>query len=199
MLRACMNIELEKYKVSGKVLDVGGGKKPSYLEHLNTENMSERFVADMETGERVDLEKDNLPYDEETFSQVLMFNLLEHIYNHKHVLKESHRVLEENGTLLGFVPFFINYHPDPRDFFRYTGDALERLLKESGFEDISVREVGGGPFFVNCNNLMTFLPTAFRVLLFPLYFLLDLLVLKLRPSFRSRYPLGYIFQAKKKK
>lgn len=191
-----MNLELKQYKIYGKVLDIGGGVNPSYLNFLQTgENLQIRNLDSKNTA--IDLEKDKLPAENESIDCVLMFNILEHIYNHNFLAREACRVIKKSGLVLGFVPFLVNYHPDPRDYFRYTGEALQKILGQAGFKEITVREVGGGPLAVNYNNIVFAFPKIIRLVIFPFYYLADRILIKLKPEVRKRYPLGYLFTALK--
>lgn len=198
LLRTLMNLELRKYSLEGKVLDVGGGEKPSYFNFLKTggsEIVNIDFKSDR--GLNLDLEKDALPFRDGEIDKVLMFNILEHIYNYNHLISESYRVLKPGGGVLGFVPFLINYHPDPHDYFRYTKEALFKIFTSNRFEVIEIKEVGGGPFYVNYNNIAPSLPKFFRILLFPFYYLFDKFFLTFRPKARERFPLGFLFLLEK--
>ncbi|KKS34864.1 MAG: hypothetical protein UU95_C0007G0001 [Parcubacteria group bacterium GW2011_GWC2_42_12] len=191
-----MNLELRQYKIYGQVLDIGGGVNPSYLDFLQTdENRQIRNLDSKNTA--IDLEKDKLPAENESIDCVLMFNILEHIYNYNFLAREVFRVIKKSGLVLGFVPFLVNYHPDPRDYFRYTGEALQKIFNQAGFTEIKVNEVGGGPLAVNYNNIVFAFPRIIRLAIFPFYYLADFILLKLKPEVRKRYPLGYMFTAQK--
>ena len=204
LLRTLMNAEAANFSLSGKVLDIGGGQGPSYLEffkkgeYFQYESLDISHEAGHIGRRRIDIEKEKLPYGDAVADSVLMFNILEHIYNYRHVVAEARRALKADGRLFGFVPFLLNYHPDPHDYFRYTKESLERIFREAGFKNISIKLIGKGPFFVNFNNLLGIArPLRFLLaLLFPLYYLADYIFLKLRPSARDRYPLGYFFVVK---
>src|SRR3989344_3871606 len=139
--RIFMNNECRKYALSGKVLDIGSGLKlASYHRFLQKKPDTELQFLDLrfasvkgEGGLPIDLEKDPLPYESMSVNAVLLFNLLEHIYNYRQVLNETKRVLMPGGQILGVVPFLVNYHPDPHDYWRYTKETLERVLAENGF------------------------------------------------------------------
>ncbi len=199
--RALFNAELFSLTIRGAVLDVGGGKHQDYLDFLQKEKgviiQTVDMVVSGKDSHQVDFEKDTLPFESKSIDQVLVFNVLEHIYNYNFLVGEMYRVLKDNAELIGFVPFLVNYHPDPHDYFRYTKEALLEIFKRNGFKNISVKEIGRGPFAVNYNNIMLSLPMSFRVVLFPWYYLLDSLFLSLRPKIKERYPLGYLFIAKK--
>ena len=198
LLRAYTNLNVEGWMLHGKVIDIGGGKDPSYLRFMKKEGADVTSVDfKVPGGKDIDLEKDPLPYKDATADYVLMFNILEHLYNYSFALREAKRILKPDGKLYGFVPFLIHYHPDPHDYFRYTKEALEKIFKETGFIIESIQEVGAGPFSANFNNLMFAFPVIFRVPLFPFYYILDHMILKLKPHLKERYPLGYSFVLKK--
>ena len=145
----------------------------------------------------IDFEKDSLPYENASVDTVVCANVLEHIYNHKFLVVQIYRMLKPQGILIGFVPFLFQYHPDPHDYFRYTEEALQRIFTDAGFHDIVIEHVGGGPFAVNFHNTSLSVPRIVAAALFPFYWSLDQLFLKLRPQARERYPIGYIFSMRK--
>ena len=201
VMKAMTNFSVAQYTLKGKVVDVGAGADiPSYQRFLKKSEGVKIINVDLDAKDdsnKIDLEKDKLPMEDGSVDQVLMFNLLEHIYDHKFVLSEANRVLKNQGVLLGFVPFLIAYHPDPHDYFRYTKEALYKLFKATSFDDISISSVGMGPFIANYNNIMVLFPIFIRVILFPFYYILDLLLIKIKPSLKERFVLGYIFRVKK--
>lgn len=196
LLRILMNQSFKQFSVSGKVVDVGGARKPDYFDYLKQESVVSVEIVDGLLSQ-VDFEKDKLPYSDGYADSVVLANVLEHVYNHAFLVGEVHRILKKGGTLVGFVPFLIQYHPDPHDYFRYTKEALERIFKSAGFSHVQIVTVGRGPFSVNFNTIVLSFPRVVRVLLFPLYHVVDSLFLKFRPRVGERYPLGYSFNLKK--
>jgi SAM-dependent methyltransferase len=195
LLRALMNLEIAKYRLAGSILDIGGGDKPSYYHFFKGLTDCQITNIDLysqgKKAQKIDLE-DSLPFANQAYDFILMFNILEHIYNHQNLMSEASRVLKVEGKLIGFVPFLLNYHPDPHDYFRYTQEALAKIFEQAGFKEIDIKSIGAGPLAVNFNNLY-WLPNWLRVFLYPFYYLLDKLILKLRPSFIKNFPLGYFF------
>lgn len=196
LLRVLMNLSFRNYRISGKVVDIGGGRSPDYFEYFRKSNAVSVEAVDGLLS-KIDFEKDQLPCPTASADTVLLVNVLEHIYNHRWLMAEAFRILKPRGTLIGFVPFLIQYHPDPHDYFRYTRESLERIFSETGFEEIEIVAVGRGPFSVNFNNIVLSVPRFLRVALFPFYAILDGLLLRLRPKIGERYPLGYTFFLKK--
>ena len=198
LLRTLKNLELANYSVRGKVLDIGGGVNPSYFEFLKKEEGAEIINIDFkslhEIGKTIDLEKDPLPYSDGSIDHVLVFNLFEHIYNYRFLAGEIKRVLKPGRQVLGFVPFMMSYHPDPRDYFRYTKEALRNIFGETGFKNIQIIEVGLGPCAVSYNIYASFpFPRFIKLIALPFYYYFDLALIKLRPKLKEKYPLGYVF------
>ncbi len=187
-----MNLEFKNHALVGKVADIGGGHEPDYFEYFDmTRSTSVTPIDGSFSG--IDFEKDALPFEDGSFDTVLCANVLEHMYNHQFLVGEMKRVIKPGGELIGFVPFLIQYHPDPHDYFRYTKEALVRMFSDAGFVDIKIKEIGGGPFRANFNNLVLSMPRILRVVMYPPYAGLDTLICKLRPGVRGRYPLGFVF------
>lgn len=197
LARAHLNAEMRAHRLAGTVLDVGGGKHRDYLTFLQIEKETSIQTVDLlphEQGTRqLDFEIDPLPYVDGSLDQIIVFNVLEHIFNHQFLVNEMRRVLKPGAPLLGFVPFLVNYHPDPHDYFRYTKEALQRIFTHAGFEKIVIKEIGGGPFAVAFNTIALSLPRLLRLALFPFFHALDVAFLRLRPRAQERYPLGYFF------
>jgi len=197
LLRSLMNYKLKDYELRGEVVDIGGGINPSYYQYLKIDKNAIIRSVDLVEGDDnrkiINLEKDPLPFNESSIDQVLLFNILEHIYNYQFLVGEARRILKEGGRAIGFVPFFINVHPDPHDFFRYTKEALELIFKEAKFKDQQIIIIGLGPFSINFNNIIFLFPRIVNIIIFPFYYFLDLIILKIRPRLTERFPLGYLF------
>lgn len=194
LARVLLNKALAEKNLSGFTIDIGGGRDPEYLALMHREGKVTVEAVDLALS-GINLEHDPLPYPEGSVGTALLCNILEHIYNHQQLLKETLRVLIPGGRAIGFVPFWVGYHPDPHDYFRYTGEALRRMLADAGFTNIQIDTVGGGPFVANFNTLMLSLPRVVRPILYFPYSVLDALFLQLRPKARERHPLGYLFSA----
>jgi len=143
-----------------------------------------------------DLEKP-LPLEANSYDRVLCFNLLEHLYKPKNLLSEANRILKSSGELIGYVPFLVKFHPDPNDYFRYTEQALHKILEESGFSKIKIKFVGRGQATAAWSQIEHILPKFIRWPITYLAFALDDLILEYKPIFRNKYALGYIFHATK--
>ena len=193
MLRILMNRALGDETLRGKVVDIGGGRNPDYFDYFKKENAIVEPVDGKISG--INFETDALPYESGSADSVVCCNLLEHIYHYEHLLEEIRRILKKGGQLIGFVPFWIGYHPDPRDYFRYTREALEFMFRDAGFTDVRIRSIGGGPILANFNTLVLSFPRFLRPFVYLWYGPVDAVFLMLRPKSRDRNPLGFVFVA----
>jgi len=193
-----MNLECSKYTLRGKVADIGAGAGPaSYHRFFTKEVGAEITSLDRQTSP-VDFERDRLTYPEESVDTVLMFNVLEHIFNYSNLLSEIKRVLKPGGRVYGSVPFLVGYHPDPKDFWRYTGSALETIFKSAGFNGLEIKILGRGPFTASYSQIEFMIPRILKIAILPPLFFLDFLALKLKPSLsREKFALGLFFSLTK--
>ncbi|MDB4992169.1 MAG: Methyltransferase type 11 [Parcubacteria group bacterium] len=189
-----MNENFATHTLRGKVIDVGGGRNPDYFTYFNKD---ENVTIEAQDGSMsgIDFERDPLPYAPGTIDTIVLANVLEHIYDHQFLLREIRTTLKPAGELIGFVPFWIGYHPDPHDYFRYTKEALQRMLTDAGFMNISITPIGAGPIRANFNTIALSFPRILRPLLYLPYAILDQLFITLRPNTLERNPLGFVFTA----
>lgn len=82
-----------------------------------------------------DLLKDGtLPLASSTADCVLSSQVLEHVGDPVRYLLEARRVLKPGGRLFLSTHGVWQYHPDPTDFWRWTGDGLRKLVTDCGFD-----------------------------------------------------------------
>lgn len=81
-----------------------------------------------------------VPAADDSFALVLSTQVLEHVDDPTGYLAECRRVLEPGGTLLLTTHGIMYYHPDPRDYWRWTGAGLTKVVEEAGF---AVEEMRG--------------------------------------------------------
>jgi SAM-dependent methyltransferase len=89
-----------------------------------------------------DLE-DSFPLKESVADTVIILNSLYLFAEPKEVLSEINRVLKPRGVIILVVPLVWQYYPQPKDYWRLTGEGLEYVLKQAGFEDITIVPIGG--------------------------------------------------------
>lgn len=139
------SVKKRAVEIGGVVLDLGCGSKP----YENLFIAAEKYVGcdvsvsghDHSTS-KVDVfyDGETLPFPECHFDAVVSFETLEHVFNVPVVLREVHRVLRPNGSLLVTTPFGWGEHEVPYDFARYTSFGLADLLTQHGFDVVSIEK-----------------------------------------------------------
>ena len=202
LLRAHQNYDfMEHVYVHGKTIDLGA-KNGTYAYH---KLISQEIDTDMTYSDlypkapniiKVDFDQ-KLPLKDNSFDNILLFNVLEHVWDTENLLSECNRILTKGGTLYGAVPFLFRYHPDPTDYWRFTCDSMEKLLITNNFKKIEIVTHGVGCFTVSANTF-TFM---FRVkilvsIVWALALFLDYLLSKIWSNNKTFY-LGIFFKAQK--
>ena len=197
LYRTLMNVECRRSVLQGEILDLGSGVgRASY--HRFFENKDARVTLIDGQHDSIDFEKDSLPYEKESFDGVLAFNLLEHVYNYNFLLSEIRRVLTNDGHVIGAVPFLIGYHADPKDFFRYTSEALKQIFLERGFNHIDITIIGRGPFSAGYSQIEFMIPRVLKIIILPCVLFLDNVVSLLKSDFnKEKFALGLFFRLSK--
>ena len=194
-------LEIKKIKFSGSILDLGSKKSVSNVTNYINSNENIKYADKYSNNAdniKIDLEKieniNNIEYD-----NVLLFNVLEHVFNFKNCLNNCYKILTKNGHFYGATPFFFRIHESPNDYFRYTEQSLIIMLKEAGFKNINIKIVGGGIFLCFYNSISTIfnkVPILNNLILIFCQ-ILDFLISLYSKNFKKIYPLGYFFFAEK--
>ncbi len=128
-----------------KLLDYGCGTKP-YKQLLDGKNI-EYIGADFPSVSDRDIDlcdKGTLQgVSDGAFDTVLSSQVLEHVTDVDLYLKESRRVLKNDGTLILSTHGYWMYHPDPTDFWRWTRDGLVKTIERNGFKVVECKGVMG--------------------------------------------------------
>ncbi|MCB0368525.1 MAG: hypothetical protein KDD45_03555 [Bdellovibrionales bacterium] len=194
VLRAYLNFRLSKEKINGKTIDIGGGKNADYLSFMGRGSDVKFETFDIKAGQTsVDFETDRLPANDGVYETVLFLNVMEHIYNHQHIADEVVRITKAGGQLIGFVPFLMWYHPDHRDFFRYTHEALEIIFSQPTIKSKVIDVVGEGPFLAAAHMILLSFPRLLRPVVYTFLLCLDKLYKKIKGKKTRTYALGYVF------
>ena len=187
---------------SGEILDLASGNlRPSYHRFLKIDPKAKITSVDISDERQpdilADLEK-QFPFADEKFNNIFCFNLLEHIFDYRHVISESFRVLRKGGRFTGTIPFLGSVHADPDDYFRYTRSTLERVFREIGFSGVKVEALGYGPFSVGYYMTAFLLPRILRPFWLFSSIGFDKIVTFLRKKHgREKYVLMYYFECRK--
>jgi SAM-dependent methyltransferase len=84
-----------------------------------------------------------LPLADQQFDAVLSTQVLEHVESPEIYLSECYRVLRPGGRLLLSTHGIMVYHPDPVDYWRWTGAGLQRQVEASGMRVLKQAGVMG--------------------------------------------------------
>jgi SAM-dependent methyltransferase len=76
---------------------------------------------------------ESIPIDDDQVDLVITQEVLEHVADPFRAVSEIKRVLKEGGLAFIQLPFVIGYHPCPHDYWRFTDEGLEQLVKQAGF------------------------------------------------------------------
>ena len=140
VLRVLEYETLAEKPLSGRVLDVGGGRKARYLKHLPDGLQVESVNIDPQI-EPTWLIEPGAPFPmvDDSFDYVICLNTLEHIYDARGVVDEILRVLKPGGTAYVSVPFMFRIHAHPDDFFRGTSSWWKETFRRAGFSRLELQ------------------------------------------------------------
>ena len=135
----------------GTLLDIGCGEMPYKQILTSLPGKVEKYIGlDIENptyqqNTNPDLFWDGkiIPIEDDSVDCVVATEFFEHIPYPEKILAEVIRVLKPGGILFLTVPFIWPLHTMPYDEYRYTPFSLERILKNSGFDNISLKSLGG--------------------------------------------------------
>jgi len=135
-------------KIRGRVVDLGCGTAPYKNDILKV--AKEYIGVDWENSfhdqSHVDIFAnlcEPLPLEDQFADTVVSFQVLEHLPEPYVFLKEAHRILSPDGTIIITVPFMWHVHEAPHDYYRFTRHGLEYLLNKAGFVEIIIKENTG--------------------------------------------------------
>jgi SAM-dependent methyltransferase len=195
--------EIKKYSFKRKkVLEIGGspGSKNIFFTFLKNNLDCEIFYADKykKNTIKIDLEKKN--NFKKKFDNILVFNVIEHIFDTENSIKEMDAFLNKGGQLIGSTPFMYRIHYAPKDYLRFTHQYLEKILMKR-FKYVKVKSLGFGPF-VACYSLLfdfikiiPFIPNIILTISIFLDFILSLFFKK--NKLNTLYPIALFFYCKK--
>jgi SAM-dependent methyltransferase len=143
---------------------------------------------------------ETLPFPDATFEAAINIVTLEHVLHPERVICELGRVLGPGGRFLLVAPLQWEEHQQPHDYLRFTRFALDRMLRQAGFTDISIQPVGGIFRLISRRllNALQFFPGPLMFVA-AIFFAPPALVLPLLdPLDKDRsFTLGYICSARK--
>lgn len=176
---------------AGIVLDVGA--KASQYQKLIPSTIYMRLDIDAECHPDICCDVHAIAWESNYFDTIIATEVLEHLYDPQKAIDEMRRVLKPGGVCILSTRFIYPYHHSPKDYFRFTEDALQYLFR--AFHQVEVYPHGGRSQVLL--EIMGDWGTGYvgkcvRIFLTPLTLFIAYL-----PSRQSRYPCGFVVYAKK--
>lgn len=119
-----------------RLLDVGGGDGVNINSFLGrSASLFDIYLLDIENSgsERTIVLDITKPFPEQYrgfFDVIYSYNSLEHFCDPITASANIHGMLKEGGLCLIHTVFSWRYHPVPKDYYRFTDDALKYLFSE---------------------------------------------------------------------
>jgi SAM-dependent methyltransferase len=125
----------ETFDLPGPILEVGSYQVPGQEEIADLRELfpgKDYVGVDIRPGPGVDRVADveKLPQADASVGTVVAMNTFEHVPRFWRGFEEVFRVLRPDGALLVTVPFYFHIHSYPSDYWRFTPEAFEVLLRD---------------------------------------------------------------------
>lgn len=204
--RIFQQIFAKKIHADNRIIEFGAFKdsKKNFTNFINIQNRKDIIYADKqnlveERSYKEDLET-KLTFEDASFDNVIIFNVLEHVFDMNNAIKEIYRCLDTNGKIVGSTPFIHRIHNAPGDYNRYSEQFYEKILKKNNFNNISVEVYGFGPCtacYVIIFDYTKFIPFLNNFILVTCIFFDSILNTFVKTSLKKIYPVTICFSARK--
>lgn len=111
----------------GIVLDIGSKSSPYKKLIPHTKYMALDISPQVKPDIVSDAHKIN--WESNYFDTIIATEVLEHCYSPEKVINEIYRLLKSRGICILSTRFIYPYHPDPKDYYRFTEDSLKYLFQ----------------------------------------------------------------------
>lgn len=189
ILRRCLEEDLKrecKKIKAGKTLYIGceTNTYKKTIPHTTFQTM------DIEKKNKPDIIGDihNIPLKKETYDTVVALQVIEHCQNPKKAIQEMIRITKPKGTIIISAPFIFYYHKSPKDYYRFTEDALKDLTKNTKNRKIIPQG----------NRIITIWQLLSKGKHQPIMHLLNPLIKKLDNKKPKQFAMNYLLIANKK-
>ena len=203
LLRAYQIDECKNIRLKGRSIEFGAYKNKkrnfnNFFKGIPNCKLSNIYNHNHANYIKLDLTK-KFKLKKNSFNNVIIFNVLEHLPDTKNVFSEIKNILKKDGTLIGSTPFIYQVHGAPNDYFRFTKDFFYENLKKQ-FKKIYIKQLGHGPFIASfslINPYLKFLPILREVILIFAYILDSLIQIFVKTKLSEIYPIGFFFIIKR--
>jgi SAM-dependent methyltransferase len=202
LLRFLQNEVLSNIRIDGEILDLGGSPNSQYYSYIQRSVNSKTTYADLYNKSdnflKIDF-NETFPIKKNSFDNVLIMNVIEHLESYENCIFEIVRILKKNGGLYGVVPFLFPVHMVPDDFHRPTESMIKKVLSDAGFDSIEIKPLGFGRWTAAANLCGPHIKfKLFTLIIYLIAILLDKFDSNKKKYTKGKftYPIGYFFHAK---
>ncbi len=198
--RTLFNLEISKHikNVGGVMVDLGGGKNPSYERFWQIR--PEKFIR-VDINEKAEPDvlanlNNPLPFEDNFADTIFLLSVIYILEDPVKTLREINRMLKPGGKLFMTSPFIFNEAKEPSDYWRFTSEGLEKILNEAGFSEYIIKAVG------ERFSAAAYLTTPFLIF-WPVKFIFYMLAVGLdniipkKLTLKQPCPIGYFIEVKK--
>ena len=138
--------------VDGSIIEFGAeaGSSKNFTNFVKLKDVKKIIYCDKFPKNKETIEEDlenRLSFESDSIDNIIIFNVLEHVFNDKNAFLEMNRCLKKNsGNIIGSTPFIHRIHAAPNDYNRYTKQYFEKILNIANYKDAEVINLGFGPF-----------------------------------------------------
>lgn len=139
-----------KVKKDSKILEVGSGRGEFINEFykcgfdtyaVDNSNSTADYFPNINFI-KLDLEREKLPFDDDTFDVIFSKSVIEHFYYPENLMRENFRVLKKGGMIITLTPewnfIYKSFYEDYSHRTPFTKISLKDLKAIIGFKNIQV-------------------------------------------------------------
>jgi len=197
--RILQNYFLKELKIieNGNVIEFGStiSSSKNFCKLING-NYTLDFADKLSSESNINFNLEKINNIEKKYDLVLIFNVLEHVYNTDNAINEIKKILKPGGKIIGATPFLYRIHHAPEDYNRYTKQFFEKFFKENNLNNIHINELGFGPFCA-CYSItfdyLKLIPLLSNLILTICLLLDKFLNMFVKTSLKKIYPISYFF------
>ena len=202
--RSLQEIECRNFNLYGKCLEIGNDQlnKKSFFNFFKSSDTDLFFGDTHDLKEKnylkLDLEKKN--HLKTNFKNILIFNVLEHVFDIDNAISELKEILDNGGKIYISTPFIYRYHEAPSDYNRYTLDYFEKISKKHDLEVVHKNALGTGPFFAAYSIVHGLINKLYplNIIFAGISIFLDQIVKLISKNIKNIYPIAIFIVLKKK-
>ena len=205
--RILQEIYAKEKSVSGSVIEFGAeaGSSKNFTNFVKLKDIKKILYCDKFPKNKETIEEDlesKLSLESDLIDNIIIFNVLEHVFDNKNAFLEMNRCLKKNsGNIIGSTPFMHRVHGAPEDYSRYTKQYFEKILYKTNFKNITVENLGFGAFtsaYAIIFDYLKLIPFLNNIVLTFCLMLDKFISLIVKTKTKNIYPIAVCFTAEKK-